>query len=116
MLRLITILPTETTMATISSEYDTKTKKLTVTKDGKKMPYVHSLSFDKMYDTYDKTEGEAKHQMMMSQRNSDNKDEGYMTHTHTNASEDGELVTTEEAPANQGLANFINKFLKRTGK
>jgi hypothetical protein len=96
-------------MAKISAEYDTKTKKLSVSKDGETMANVHHVEFGRSFDQPDNTsDDDAKHMCHIAMR--EKGDDGYATHTHIVANEHGDLVK-EENSANAELAKFIGGYL-----
>jgi hypothetical protein len=100
-------------MAKISAEYDTKTKKLSVSKDGEAMDNVHHVEFGRSYDQPDDvSEEDVKHicHIAMREKGTD----GYSTHTHIMANEQGDLV--KEDTVNKGLSKFIGGYLSRNRK
>jgi hypothetical protein len=103
-------------MAQINASYDTKTKKLTVNKDGKDLENVSQVMFGRNYD-YEKGKEADTHGCHISTVDK-SEDEGYMTHTHIVANEAGDLVERKEKlPAELGLASFIKSRLNtRRGK
>jgi hypothetical protein len=102
-------------MAKINAEYDTKTKKLAVTKDGEALANVHYVEFGRSYDQPDDTSDEdTKHICRIGMK--EKSDDGYVTHHHIMANKQGELETVKEP--NNSLADFIKKNLldPRRGK
>jgi hypothetical protein len=98
-------------MAKISAEYDTKSKKLSVSKDGEAMANVHHVEFGRSYEQPEDTkEEDIKHICHIAMR--EKGDDGYSTHTHIVANEQGDLVK-EETPVNKGLSGFIGGYLDR---
>lgn len=96
-------------MAKINAEYDTKTKKLSVNKDGEAMANVHHVEFGRSYDQADDvSDDDAKHVCHIAMR--EKGDDGYATHTHIIANEQGDLVK-EDTPVNKELSNFIGGYL-----
>jgi hypothetical protein len=94
-------------MAEIIAKYDTNTKKLSVTKDGQAVSNVMHVQMGRTYDTQDKTDEEAKHECSLHMM--DKTDDGYMTHTHITANEQGDLV--KEDRVNTGLSKAISSLL-----
>lgn len=100
-------------MAKIISEYDTKTKSLSVSKDGSSMANVHYISMGRKYDyNEDKESDEYDCHLTMVEKADE---EGYHTHTHIVANELGDLVEQkkENITSNVGLSKFIQHRLSQ---
>jgi hypothetical protein len=91
-------------MAEFISKYDTKSKKLTLTKDGEAMNDVMHVEFGLAYDS--ENNKETKHVCHIMQRTK-NDDEDYATHVHTVANEEGDL----EVKGDNTLSNFVGRIL-----
>jgi hypothetical protein len=91
-------------MAKINAEYDTKSKKLSVTKDGEALANVHYVEFGRSYDQpTDTSDEDAKHICRIGMR--EDSGDGYVTHHQMMANQQGDLEKSSET--NNSLANFI---------
>lgn len=99
-------------MAKIVAEYDTKAKTLNVTKDGKALDNVMHVSLSRNYNYQKDQEDDTYGCHVMTKDKSD--EEGYSTHTHITANEDGDLETrTEKVAASKQTSDFIKGLLNR---
>lgn len=95
-------------MAKISAEYDTNTKQLSVSKDGQAMSNVMRVEFGRTYESEDKSDADAEHGCHIHML--DKGDDGYHTHTHMTANEQGDLVS--EKKVSNKLSKYIGDYLK----
>jgi hypothetical protein len=99
-------------MAKITAEYDTKEKTLSVSKDGKALDNVMHASFSRNYN-YEKGTEDDTHSCQIAMKDSSS-EEGYHTHTHIIANEDGDLETrTEKVPVAKATSDLIGQLLRR---
>ena len=97
-------------MAEITMTHNTKTKEFTVTKDGKKIPNVHYISVSKgAYDENDKYD-ENRYSLEIHTMDKSSSDEGYCTHQHIVANENGDIETLEDT-ADSKFVNFLTDIL-----